>query len=67
MISKSKKEVEYFKLLARFWSLDDDPKAPSKELLEEASKLVVKLDELYQELHRQGRKVPVRLPKHDPI
>ncbi len=51
-------ETEYLFLLARFWSLDDDPAAT----LDEARRLVDRLDELFQALHSNGRRVPVRLP-----
>lgn len=51
-------EAEYLTLLARFWDLDDDPAAT----MNEARRLVDRLDELYRELFRQGRRVPVRLP-----
>jgi hypothetical protein len=59
-------EKEYFKYLSRFWDLDDDPTAT----IEEARVLLARLEILFQELHRQGRRVPVRLPiernKHNP-
>jgi len=51
-------ETEYFTLLARIWALDTDAAAT----MDEARRLVDRLDELYQALHRQGRKVPARLP-----
>ena len=51
-------EAEYFTLLARYWTIDSDPTATMDEVRE----LVNRLDELFQALHRQGRKVPVRLP-----
>jgi hypothetical protein len=50
---------EYFTLLSAWWKLDDDPESMS---MDEARRLVDRLDELYQALHRQGGKVPVRLP-----
>lgn len=51
-------EREYFRALSRFWSLDDDPAAT----MDEARRLLARLDELYQLLQHHGRKVPVRLP-----
>lgn len=51
-------EQEYFTHLKRFWEIDDDPDATD----EEAGYLVERLDYLFQTLHRQGRRVPVRLP-----
>lgn len=51
-------ESEYFKHLARFWEIDDDPAVAD----EEAERLVDRLDYLFQVLHRQGQRVPVRLP-----
>jgi hypothetical protein len=51
-------EFDYLQLLTRFWKLDDDPSATSENI----HRLIGRLDELYQELHRQGRRVPVRLP-----
>ena len=51
-------EQKYLSSLARFWSLDDDPAAT----MDEARRLVDRLDELYCELHHQGRRVPARLP-----
>lgn len=55
--SPERMQQEYLALLARFWSLDDDPAAT----MDEARNIVVRLDALYQELHRLGRPVPVRL------
>lgn len=52
-------EHEYFTLLARFWSIDDTPPGISDE---EADHVLARLDILFRELTRQGRKVPVRLP-----
>lgn len=54
----AKMESEYFTLLARYWTIDSDPTATMDEVRE----LVNRLDELYQALHRQGRRVPIRLP-----
>jgi hypothetical protein len=51
-------QAEYFTLLARFWEIDDDPNGT----IDEARRIVARLNELYMELHRQGRQVPVRLP-----
>lgn len=51
-------ESEYFRALSRWWDLDADPAATD----EEYERLLARLDELYRMLHRQGRKVPVRLP-----
>ncbi|HOP40445.1 MAG TPA: hypothetical protein PLI53_05330 [Geobacteraceae bacterium] len=51
-------EREYFRALRRWWELDEDPAATD----EESESLLARLDELYQMLHRHGRKVPVRLP-----
>lgn len=51
-------EREYFRALSRWWELDDDLEATK----EEARRLSCRLDLLYQMLHRQGRKVPIRLP-----
>ncbi len=51
-------QAEYMNLLRRHWSIDDDPDVT----MEEARQLVDRLDVLYQQLHRQGYKVPVRLP-----
>lgn len=51
-------EREYFRALSRWWELDADPAATD----EEYERLLTRLDELYQMLHRQGRKVLVRLP-----
>jgi len=49
-------EREYITLLRHFWAIDDT--GP----IEECQRLLAKLDELYRELQRQGRRVPVRLP-----
>lgn len=57
-VEPSGMEAEYLFLLARFWSLEDDPAAT----MDEARRLVDRLDELYQALHSNGRRVPVRLP-----
>ena len=51
-------EREYFRALSRWWELDADKGAT----LDESRRLVARLDELYQMLHRQDCKVPVRLP-----
>lgn len=51
-------EAEYFRYLKRFFEIDDDPAAT----IEEARDLLARLEVLFQELHRQGRKVPVWLP-----
>lgn len=51
-------QAEYFSLLSRFWSLDDDPAVT----MDEARRLVDRLDALYKQLHQAGRKVPIRLP-----
>jgi hypothetical protein len=51
-------ETEYFRLLKRWEEIDDDPTATS----EEARDLLASLEILFQELHRQGRNVPVKLP-----
>lgn len=52
-------EAEYFRLLKRHWELDElGPDAS----MDECRESVNRLDRLYRELHRQGRKVPVRLP-----
>lgn len=52
-------EAEYFRFLKRHWELDElGPNASMDECREN----VRRLDRLYRELHRQGRKVPVRLP-----
>lgn len=53
-------EQEYFTLLAAWWKLDVDPESMS---MDEARRLVDRLDELYQALQRSGRKVPVRLSR----
>ncbi len=53
-------ETEYFRLLKRAFSLDDTKYG--EEGYRELQGLVVELDRLYRELHRQGRRVPVRLP-----
>ena len=51
-------EREYYRALKRWWELDADPSSTNQEAL----KLLARLDELYRLLHREGRKVPVRLP-----
>ena len=52
-------EAEYFRLLKRHWELDElGPDASFDECRENVNQL----DRLFRELHRQGRKVPVRLP-----
>jgi len=51
-------EQEYSCLIRRFWSLDDDPTAT----MDEARRLVVWIDQIYRQLQRAGRRVPVRLP-----
>jgi len=51
-------EREYFRALKRWWELDEDPSSTD----DEAGRLLARLDELYRLLHRQGCKVPVRLP-----
>jgi hypothetical protein len=51
-------QSEYFTLLRRFWEIDADQAAT----LDEARRLVIRLDELYRALHQAGRRVPVRLP-----
>ncbi|HOP39883.1 MAG TPA: hypothetical protein PLI53_02455, partial [Geobacteraceae bacterium] len=51
-------EREYFRALSRWWEIDEDPTITD----DEARRLLARLDELYQMLHQQGRKVPVRLP-----
>lgn len=51
-------QQEYFALLRRFWQIDTDPAAT----MDEARRLVVRLDELYRTLCQAGRRVPVRLP-----
>lgn len=51
-------QIAYFELLKRYWSLDDD----SSVTMDEARRIVDRLDALYQELHQAGRKVPIRLP-----
>ncbi|MRR56127.1 MAG: hypothetical protein EG822_16780 [Deltaproteobacteria bacterium] len=60
-------EKEYIQLLARFWSLDDTPPGISDK---DADHVLARLDILFRELTRQGRKVPVRLPvernRHEP-
>ncbi len=50
-------ESEYLHLLAQWW----DP-ATENLPIEEIHRLLARLDVLYQALHRQGRKVPIRLP-----
>jgi len=52
-------EQEYFTLLSRYFSIDDTPPGISDE---EADRVLARLDILFRELTRQGRKVPVRLP-----
>lgn len=52
-------EAEYFRLLRRHWELDEQGPDAS---MDECRENVIQLDRLYRELHRQGRKVPVRLP-----
>jgi hypothetical protein len=51
-------EQEYFSLIRRFWSLDEDPDATT----EEARQLVCWIDQIYWRLRQYGRRVPVRLP-----
>jgi hypothetical protein len=51
-------EKEYFEYLARFWFLDDDPGAT----MDEARRVVDRLDVLFQALRSNGRNPPVRLP-----
>lgn len=55
-------EAEYFRLLERFYEIDEDTNGTHEQLLEEARHLVVRLDELFQALNREGRMMPVRLP-----
>jgi len=52
-------EKEYFTLLAKYWLSREDETAFT---MDETGQLLERLDELYQALHRQGRKVPIRLP-----
>lgn len=51
-------EERYFLLLEKWWNVDEDPSITDDEV----GQLLAQLDELYQWLHRHGRRVPVRLP-----
>jgi len=50
-------EHEYFTLLAHWWD-DATEELPDAEV----ERMLSRLDTLYRELHRQGCRVPVRLP-----
>jgi len=56
-LSVDEMQQEYFTLLAHWWD-DATEELPDAEV----ERMLSRLDTLYRELHRQGCRVPVRLP-----